>query len=219
MQSDLAVGAILSRTIELMRSNARTALAAIGGLTLMSAILDALTLPGNNAITGAVGIFVQYTVVSEVLAKLGLMPDGYRARPFWAMLGLIILSNIMIALGLILLIIPGIYVAVRLAIAVPILIAEERGIGALRESWDRTKGHFWPIFLTLAAIFGPLLIVAVGGGLLEAFGAGLPPLAISAGTYLGIYAFTVMGWYAATAIYERLRQGRSDLDSLQETFA
>jgi hypothetical protein len=81
---------------------------------------------------------------------------GYWVRAVLANL----LHEIVLVVGFILLIIPGIFLSVRLAF-VPFLVVDE-GLGpveALTESFNRTSGHFWMIFGT--GLLG-ILIVIVG---------------------------------------------------------
>lgn len=56
-----------------------------------------------------------------------------------------LLEEIFIILGFLLLIIPGIFAAVRLSLVVPACILEKKGLG-IKRSWDTTKGNFWRIF-------------------------------------------------------------------------
>jgi hypothetical protein len=52
--------------------------------------------------------------------------------------------------GLILLVIPGIYVGVRLAVSIQALVVEgRRGTEAMGRSWSLVGGHWWHAFATL----------------------------------------------------------------------
>jgi len=52
--------------------------------------------------------------------------------------------------GLILFIIPGIYIGVRLAVSIQALVVEgKRGTEAMRRSWDLVGGHWWHAAFTL----------------------------------------------------------------------
>lgn len=80
---------------------------------------------------------------------------------YWPAVGLGVLTFLIIVGGLVLLIVPGIYWAVRLAFVHPRFI--EDGLGArdaIRASFADTKGRWWPVFgLILMAI--PLLIAGL----------------------------------------------------------
>ncbi len=78
-----------------------------------------------------------------------------------------ILLTIVIAIGFILLVIPGIFLAVRLSF-VPFLVVDEgRGpVEALMESWNRTSGYGWTIFgaglLGIVVVLVGLVLLIVG---------------------------------------------------------
>jgi hypothetical protein len=74
-------------------------------------------------------------------------------------------KGFLLVLGLLLLVIPGIYVLVRLCLAEPIAVCEQlSGRDALRRSFELTQGRFWEIFrLGLT-----LLVLVLGLGLVYA---------------------------------------------------
>ena len=88
------------------------------------------------------------------------------ARMFPA-LGVAILSAIIMLVGLILLVIPGLMFMVMLWVAIPVVVTERRGFGSLGRSMELTKGYRWRVFfvavMLLAIIFG--LAMLVGGGI------------------------------------------------------
>jgi hypothetical protein len=76
-------------------------------------------------------------------------------RMWWARF----LSTLVIVLGLLLLIIPGLYLGVRLCLAESIIVTEQTsGVDALKRSFELTKNRFWMTFRVLLIYF---LIVAV----------------------------------------------------------
>lgn len=75
-----------------------------------------------------------------------------------------ILTMIVVIAGFILLIIPGIYIAVALMVVVPVLMMEDiRGLKALRRSRDLVKGRWWPTFglVILGVILIPLILQTI----------------------------------------------------------
>jgi hypothetical protein len=71
-----------------------------------------------------------------------------------------LIVTVAVAIGFILLIIPGIFVAVKLCL-VPFIVVDE-GLGpfqAIEASWKRTNGHWWTLFL--AGLLG-IIVVIVG---------------------------------------------------------
>jgi hypothetical protein len=88
---------------------------------------------------------------------------------FGSVFGASLLVGIVIAVGLILLIVPGIIFATMLAVTIPVLLIERKGITAsMSRSWELAKGHFWHVLGTIlvAAIitgFIGSLIGRIGG--------------------------------------------------------
>jgi hypothetical protein len=80
-------------------------------------------------------------------------------------------TGVSLVVGFICLIIPGIYLLVRLAIVEPIAVCEHiYGPAAMRRSFELTKGRFWTVFLlgvvvvcvtiaTLACIILPFVLI------------------------------------------------------------
>jgi hypothetical protein len=72
--------------------------------------------------------------------------------------------------GFVLLVIPGIFLAVKLSVSIQSLVVENRrGTEAIRRSWELTKGHFWHV---LGAYFLALIIAAAVGGVIGSIGGG-----------------------------------------------
>ena len=87
---------------------------------------------------------------------------GYAFGPrYWPTIGLGLLSILIVVGGLILLIIPGIYLAVKLSFTSPRFIEDDLGVmDAIRASFADVKGRWWNVFgLALMAI--PLIIAGL----------------------------------------------------------
>ncbi|KQZ05873.1 hypothetical protein ASD21_17960 [Caulobacter sp. Root1455] len=107
-------------------------------------------------------------VVGESL-KVGL-------RNWLPLLGLAILMGLGLMIGFVLLIVPGIMLAVMWSVAVPAKVVEKIGVmDALQRSRDLTRGRRW-------AIFGLLVIYVIAVWILEAvIMAAFMPFALSKG--------------------------------------
>ncbi|WP_249010296.1 hypothetical protein [Conexibacter sp. DBS9H8] len=85
-----------------------------------------------------------------------------------------ILTGVVVLIGLFCFILPGIYLAITLAIAVPVLMAEDRrGLAALARSRELVRGRFWHVFgATVIAgavlIAGELLFSSLAGSVVSA---------------------------------------------------
>lgn len=76
-----------------------------------------------------------------------------------------------VVVGLVLLIVPGVVLATRLALCSPIVSLKHTGpIVALRSSWTMTRGHFWLVALVVVA---PLLAEGAASHIAEEAGAHL----------------------------------------------
>lgn len=136
---------------------------------------------GTVLVAGLISVVYSLAVVTP--ASFGLLYAYLRAArgekpdvndifaPFQrAWLSLIVatlVAGIAIMIGFLLLIIPGIFIAARLSFYPLIAIDERLGpMDALRASWERTRGHFWLIFLSwlLAGVitFVGLLLLLIG---------------------------------------------------------
>jgi hypothetical protein len=79
-----------------------------------------------------------------------------------------LLVGLIVAVGFILLIVPGIIFLVFLSASIPVLIVENRrGTEAMSRSWNLVKGHFWH---ALVVILVAALIVGVVSGIIGAIG-------------------------------------------------
>jgi len=97
------------------------------------------------------------------------------------------LFGVAVIVGLLLLIIPGIFLAVRLGLGEAVVIAEGKsGPAALRRSYELTRGRFWP----LLGIIGLIILICLPLLLLTSLPAAFIPQLdhwlINAGTMLAV---------------------------------
>lgn len=144
-----------------------------------SALLD----PGEDApVTAAsvlmglasavIGLFVEIGLTTFSLrahdnVETAKIQDLWNPKPFLYYLVGQILVGIAVIIGLILLIIPGIIVALALMFTSYLIIDKGRGpIAAIKESWHLTKGHKWELCMLVVTIVGlnllGLLALVVG---------------------------------------------------------
>jgi uncharacterized membrane protein len=112
--------------------------------------------------------------------------DLWNPTVFWRFLGAELLAGIIIVVGFLLLVVPGIIAAVGLGFVPYVVIDRGAGpIDALKESWRITKGNKWRLFL-----FG---LVLIGLNLL-----GLLALVV------GVLVTVPVTWLAVTHAYRTL---------------
>jgi hypothetical protein len=133
-----------------------------GLLAALAGLLMYLVLTG--AITRA--------VAAEVAGEDPSVEQSYRFG--FVRLGSVLLVSVLIGLatiaGLILLVIPGIYIGVRLAVSIEALVVEgRRGTQAMGRSWGLVGGHWWHAFATL--LVAALLIGIVNAVITTPFSA------------------------------------------------
>ena len=125
---------------------------------------------------------------------------AYAARRLHSILWVSFLGGLLAILGLLLLIVPGVYLYISFAVAVPVLLTEGlRGRHALGRSRRLVKGRFWPTFGVV--VLGAILVGIVQGALVglagvATFSEGRETLASFAATTVA----TVLGSLIATPL-------------------
>lgn len=131
---------------------------AVAALSLLNIALMPIYMAATITYFGAV--IQNRTLTAGQALMLGLG----RWRP---LLLVYILSAFAIFSGLLFLIVPGIFILIRLAFADYICVSEGRGaLDALKQSWERTDEYFWPLLNGLAIIFMVITGAEIGLDLL-----------------------------------------------------
>ena len=191
-------------------AEAATSFWAVAGASLLAALVGLLL---YQVLTGA----ITRNIASEVAGQdLGL-EQSYRFG--FARLGPILVVSILVGLatlpGLIVLIIPGIYIGVRLAVSTQALVVEgRRGTEAMRRSWDLVGGHWWHAAVTI--LVAGLLTGVVNAVITAPFGAGawfLQGIAAAIATTVTLPYGALVGVLLYLDL--RARKERLDLDALK----
>jgi hypothetical protein len=187
---------------------------------------------GGNLAVNLVGVVLSAAVIHVIVGerfgrKLTFGQALSRAvRLFLPMIGIGVLSGLAIMVGLILLVVPGVIVAVGLSVAAPARALEGPGVTrALQRSWDLTRGHRWRLFAFFALLWGGLLLVALALGVLV----GLAGLFQETNSYADLIAESLISGviavappiFAAVAYLElrRANEGGVALEGLAEVFS
>lgn len=180
----IEIGGVFNRTFSVLRANLVPFLA-ISFLLAVPLLLFNLFL-GGAMVVGPGGIGAGYFVAMLVslvttYATMGMVVYGtiayLRGQP--ASLGICIsrglsvivtvilvaiVVTILLMLGLIALIIPGLFVVVLTAVAVPAAVVEKPGVwGSVKRSAELTKGNRWRVFAVLLIFYAAMM--GVGWGL------------------------------------------------------
>ena len=130
---------------------------------------------------------------------------------FLPVLGTAICAGILVAIGFMLLVIPGLILLTMFFVIVPVCVVEGMGpFQSLGRSSALTKGYRWRIF---AIYLVPGLIIGIGGGILERIGLGIGGLV---GNALVAYVVTAVGGAYQVIVnimaYHDLRAVKEGLD-------
>jgi hypothetical protein len=151
---------------------------------------------------GATGITSVVEFIASALvtaACIKAVSDGYldqtasvsgslrfAARRLLPLLGLLILVALGEVIGIVLLVVPGVYLYASWAVATPSLLIERQGpLGALRRSHRLVKGRWWP---TAGVLLLASVVVALIGGALTAL---LSALALQSNNPSVLFAVTI----------------------------
>jgi hypothetical protein len=142
--------------------------------------------------------------VRDGRADLSLGETVRAATPyFWAVAGASILAGIAITIGLILIIVPGLYLITIWAVIIPVIVLEQSGVMAsFGRSHQLVRGRGWHVFGTLVLAWLILLAVNLILGLIfaalpDALGRGLS--SVISGTIVAPFIALVV-----TLVYYRL---------------
>lgn len=147
-------------TQEELRNGVEVVDGAVAAGILASLIVVIASILMWTVLTGAITRAAAGTFLGHDL-EIG---ESYRygfAR-FWSIVLVGVLSALAIAVGFLLLIVPGFIVFTYLYCGIPALVIEDkRGREALRRSWNLVRGRGWPVF-------GTFIVAALLNGLVSA---------------------------------------------------
>jgi hypothetical protein len=172
------VGRVVRETFAVTRRNFVT----IGLLALLLGVLPSLVIgllgvslgaanessSSSNIVTTLTGAILQgaiiYVVVGEQAGRTVSLGESLSrgSKLFMALFGIGLLTGIGTILGLILLVVPGLFLATAWAVAGPARVVEGPGVTkALQRSWDLTRGHRWRVFALFLIVWGVALLAIV----------------------------------------------------------
>lgn len=156
------------------------AYAIVSGISNAVDVMLGATADESSLIGGLVNLALSTFVGMGVMAFFLAAHDNpdtadlsalWHPRPFWKFLGTSILVGLAIAIGFVLLIVPGIIAAIFFMFATVIVIDRDLGpIEAMKESMRIGRGYRWSLlgFLVLLALIALLGLLALFVGLLVA---------------------------------------------------
>jgi hypothetical protein len=169
---ELKIGKIVDKALGVLELNAVPALIFVIVLTVLSLPITYATVgstaplqvAGGQLLQSAIGIVCGYFLLVTMVRRTGLQ-SRTEDDMFLPYLGLSILSTLAVMLGMIALVIPGLFLMIRWSIAQPLIVARGGGVMAtLGESWERTRGSEFSIFVATVAMLLPLIAVLIAAG-------------------------------------------------------
>jgi len=154
-------------------------------------------------------------------------------KRFLPLFGLYILMAISVELGMILLIVPGVYIFLRWSAAGPAIAVEGRGVfAAMKRSAMLTKGRKWPLLLLWLIVFALLMAIDLGfvaamGGFAAAakfaYTQAMTPAMVVGLVLISLFGivFSILLGVLGGVVFHHLRAGREDLSmtKMAEVFA
>ena len=162
-----------------------------GGVGLLTSILGLV-----------VSLFVQYRLTERLLADRRGPDAQMPVRRYGSLFGALFLSGLAIAAGVIVLIIPGLYLAGRwLTVSARLIDGSLDGNEALRASWGDSELSQLAFSLAFLISFAPwALLVAIGYAGWDTLFDGLDFVSIALVNLVTGFTF-VLGWTIAAAAY------------------
>ena len=138
------------------------------GVIILAALIGLLiVVVTTSALQAAITRAAAQTTVGEPVDVAASYSFGLKR--FGAVLGTSLLVGLVVVLGLILLIVPGVIFYTMLAVAIPVVVIEGKGAtAAMSRSWALAKNNFWHVLGTIvvAGLIAGIIssIIGVFGG-------------------------------------------------------
>lgn len=192
----MTVSAVLGEAFDLYK---RFFARFVGTAAIVFVVLDLLSAIADRAAGTSVTSDVLWSLIALVFSFVGAfwlqgalieavrdvrdgkadltIPELYeRTRPrLPALLAAGIVAGLAVAIGLVLLILPGLYLLTRWCLIPAVIVIEKRRAGeSFDRSWQLTRGYGWSVFGSLVVAY---LLYVIGQGVLRALFAPLPDFA------------------------------------------
>jgi hypothetical protein len=130
---------------------------------------------------------------------------------FWPLVAVSILFGLALAVGFILLIIPGLILMVIWSVVAPVTVLERPGVfAAFSRSRELVRGNGWAVFGVIVLVFVTVVVISIAAGLIAAglgsLGRALVQWAINA-------AIAPVTALSAAVLYFALLRARGELDA------
>jgi hypothetical protein len=186
MNAKLDTGRVFERVFKIYGEQFTLLIPAALVLFIPVAVLNGVVYSGGGVlaalIAAAISVIATYWFQGMVVEAVRDILDGRRdqsvgtlfssAAPYiWPLFLVGLLAGIAIAIGLLLLIIPGLYLLTIWAVIVPVIVIERTGVmNSFGRSRQLVKDNGWRVFGVIVVLF---LLQAIVGGLLQVIAVGI----------------------------------------------
>jgi len=223
MNSKLDTGRVFERIFGIYGDQFTLLIPAALVLFLPVAILNGILLDSGGVLVGlatiAISLIATYWFQGMVVEAVVDILDGRRdhtvgslfssATPFiGTLIGAGILATLIIIVGFILIIIPGLIALTFLAVVAPAVVIERTGVtGSLRRSRELVGGNGWRVFGVIVVLF---LLTAVVGSIFNAIGGAISDsfVGYAVGDLIGRVLLSPLSAIAATVLFVELRRSK-----------
>lgn len=236
MRSEATLSRLLSETFDVVGANSRLALIYVAIMVPVSVGSEVFVGPGllrdfvpdmvsgSGATMAAFGFLSISVAVAQFVVGMaayywlyaGMMqrtvsPGFGRVLPF---IGVYILASIGVIFGLVLLIVPGLILAVRWCVALPLAAGTDTpALDTFGESWAMTTGRGWSIFGAIVVLAVILMVVSSVLGATTSFIGSFGATVIGA---LSEHVTAVLFAAFAVGAYRLLRDGKDEITEIFE---
>jgi asparagine N-glycosylation enzyme membrane subunit Stt3 len=159
-----------------------------------------------SAFAGQVVSAVLHLAAWAVMHRDPIQPGAYVKKAVAVVLILVLLSlvvSIAVVLGIVLLIIPGIYIGAGLSVVIPAVVIGNAGWGAIGESWDLTREHRWTIAGGFILSILSILVISIVFGIIGS----VTGLTVITDLLSGAIGLAVIAIFA-TLVYSHLTEAK-----------
>lgn len=173
METKFVISDVVNKSWQCTKAQLWILVGVMIGYTILSFILSFAGMPFQGSIIGMIVVTIISMGISLIFslgylknifqALDGIEPQfsayGQQARKAFTFLIASILYGVIVGIGVLFLIIPGIYLAIRLQFFAAYIVEEDAGIvESLKRSWEITEGQVLHLLLLFLVMYGIVLL-------------------------------------------------------------
>lgn len=211
-------GAIVSRAFRIYQEHAAPLLAAAVIVFLIDAVARYVFDSGFAVLIASIVGLIAHTFYQGVVVKLvddvrdGTLDSSVgglfsSVTPVVGSLLLVaILAGLAIGIGIVLLIVPGLFLMTIWAVVAPAVVIENRGLDAFGRSQELVKGNGWQVFAVIVIVFLLTFVVGLVGAAIGAAGGDVLRAVVS---FVVTVLVAPLAALAVSVLFFQLRDGNA----------